>query len=315
MDIVCCLDDNFVMPCGVLLLSICENNKTESIAFHIITEGLNPDNRRKIESIAKYYDRMCYFYHIDTSLLKKAFDSPGLRNPNWTLSVYYRLLLCSVLPQNIDKVLYLDCDTIVCASLDELWNIDIQNYAIGAVPDCSGDDIRFYNRLDYDFSLGYFNAGVLLINLLYWRENDIESQLLEYMNRNVAILEYNDQDILNYVLREQKQELSIKYNLMGRFFWQTHFLYVRKKYWGDILTAINSPVIIHYTDRSKPWHKESTIILKEVWLKYYKLSPWRDIPLTYNTPFMRRLYIKIRRVLNISEPSKYRSEFIANSKK
>lgn len=315
MDIVCCLDDNFVMPCGVLLLSICENNKAEDISFHIITEGLKDDNRIKLEAIAKQYDRKICFYNINTSLLEKALDSPGLQNPDWTFSVYYRLLLGSVLPENIDKVLYLDCDTIVCGSLNELWSTDIANYAIGAVPDCSGDDIRFYNRLNYDFSLGYFNAGVLLINLLYWRRNNIESQLLEYMNSKVAILEYNDQDVLNYVLREQKKELSIKYNLMGRFFWQTRFLYVRRKYWEDISFAIKNPVIIHYTDKSKPWYKESAIVMKDLWLKYYKLSAWRDTPLTYKAPFMRRLYIEIRRALKGSETSKYRSEFMTDSVK
>lgn len=309
INIVCCLDDRFVMPCGVLLLSVCENNKNKNIVFHIVSEGLKADNIIKLEAIVKQYDCAIHFYNVNTGLLKIAADSPGLKNPNWPISVYFRLLLCSTLPENVDKVLYLDCDTLVCGSLAELWNMDIEGYAVAAAPDSTGDNIMHYNRLDYDFSLGYFNAGVLLINLLYWRNNDIERKLLEYTNKNVYILEYNDQDVLNYVFREQKKIISIKYNLMLRFFWQTRFLFVRREYWEDISNAINNPIIIHYGGRLKPWHKESTLVLKEVWLKYYKLSLWGDIPLTYKTPFKTRLYLKIRKSLQAIEPSKLRSEF------
>lgn len=312
MDIVYCLDDNFVMPCGVLLLSVCENNKAEDIVFHIITEGLRADNRVKLEAIVKQYGRKICFYNIDTSLLKSASESPGLQKPNWTLSVYYRLLLGSVLPENIDKVLYLDCDTIVCDSLSELWSTNLENYAIGAVYDYSGDDIRIYNRLDYDSSLGYFNAGVLLINLRYWRTNKIESLLLEYMNRNVAILKYNDQDVLNYVLREQKRGLPMKYNLMKRFFWQTHHLYLNKSRWSDMFNAIQAPVIIHYTPDEKPWHKDSTFHLDYIWRGYYRLSPWKNEPLTYKASYKQRLKMKLRYILRTvgllsPEVSMYRS--------
>ena len=82
--------------------------------------------------------------------------------------------------------------------MDSLWNIDIANNSVGAVPDITLTyDIRSYNRLDYEMELGYFNSGVLLINLDYWRKNSLSTIILEYINENVEKLKFHDQDALN----------------------------------------------------------------------------------------------------------------------
>lgn len=318
MNIASCLDDNYAMPCGVLFVSICENNKDQEIVFYVLSEKLKEENKKTLEKIVAGYGQHICFYTIDPEPVQHCPFQQEFQTPFITLSTYYRLLLSSTLPDNVDKVLYLDCDTIVCGELKELWNTVIDDYAIAAVSDCFGDSIVHYNRLNYDFSLGYFNAGVLLINLNCWRHNNIERKLLEYIRDYPETLEFYDQDALNYILREQKKELPIKYNLTSLFLWKTRYLLVKKSRWEEVFAAIKAPVIVHYTISPKPWHKDSAYLLNHVWLEYYKMSPWKNVPLRYKRTFMQRSKSILRNILvcfKILAPaqSKYRTDLFKKS--
>lgn len=98
----------------------------------------------------------------------------------------------------------MDGDIIVRNNLNELWNTDIKDYAIGAVPDQSEGLIVFYNRLKYPPRLGYFNSGVLLINLKYWRDNNLTEQFNKFLQTYPERVVFHDQDILKYTLRIRK---------------------------------------------------------------------------------------------------------------
>ena len=71
--------------------------------------------------------------------------------------------------------------------------------------------------MGYETRYGYFNSGVLLLNLTYWRENNLENELLEYAYNNIGLLQYHDQDILNAVLKDRKKQMSIAYNVQSTF--------------------------------------------------------------------------------------------------
>ena len=72
----------------------------------------------------------------------------------------------------------LDADMIVNGPIIDLYNTDLGNAAIGAVIDQSCDDIRHYNRLGLDSDKGYFNAGLLLINLNLWKKENCPQKYL-----------------------------------------------------------------------------------------------------------------------------------------
>lgn len=116
-----------------------------------------------------------------------------------TVETYYRLFISDILPSDIDKVLWLDCDIIVAGDLKELWNEGISDSAVGVVPDFENNNVRVMNRLKYDAAYGYFNAGVLLINLKYWRRENIIPIFTNYISDHYENLYYHDQDVLNYV--------------------------------------------------------------------------------------------------------------------
>lgn len=149
MDIVFCLDNNFVMQTGVAMTSVCENNQTESIKFHLISTGLSNENQMDLRNIVDKYGKEICFYIVDDSLLANCpVNVPG-QSKTVSIATYLKVFIVNILPDNIDKVLYLDGDLIVRGSLTDLWNTDISEVSLAAVRDIFADDIRVYNRLCY----------------------------------------------------------------------------------------------------------------------------------------------------------------------
>ncbi|KAA6342559.1 General stress protein A [termite gut metagenome] len=276
MDIVCGIDNNFVQHCGVLMTSVFENNKEEEITFHILTDGLTQKNQLLLEQVTSSYKQQIHVYCIDRSILK---DCPIRRGDHVSLATYFRILIPFILPNSLHKVLYLDCDIIVRKSIKDLWNYDISNKPIGAVYDMVIEDIRHYNRLCYNRELGYFNAGVLLINLDYWRDKDISNKLLRYIDQYPERIKWWDQDALNGVLIKDTVILPFKYNMQDSFFRKDPML--RKEFLIEINRYLSDPIILHYSTSNKPWFKGNFHPLKGEYFKYLALTPWRKYKCTF----------------------------------
>lgn len=267
------IDNNFVMQCGVTITSIGENNKDSNITIHIISEELNDESSQQLEAICRKYKFNYILHRVDSSILK---DCPLLSgSDNGKIATYFRFLIPQLV-QNLDKALYLDSDIIVRHSLNNLWNYNIDNYAIGVVPGQDNDKIQHFNRLNYDKNKGYFNAGVLLMNLKYWRENNVFERLMRYVLNEGKDLKWQDQDALNYILQDEKMILPIKYNLQEGMLFSLENIELDKKYFKDLHAAIIDPTIIHYTSALKPWWKDCKHPYKHEWWKYLYLTNWNN---------------------------------------
>ena len=288
MDIVACTDKRNVMPTGVMMISVCENNPEVDIHFHLVTDtdvSTSQCNDLK-ELLASYKGKAITFYPIPLNMIDNQFPNIDKRIPR---TAYYRLFLSALLPEKVDKVLYFDGDIIVRHSLTELWNTDVSGHALAAVPDMREGVIDRYNRLKYSPSWGYFNSGMLLINLKYWREHHALERFLDCIQKHHAQLVYHDQDVLNDVFHEQKIMLPIKFNFQHGHLWKEP-LYDYWKYEQQVLEARKDPVIIHYTG-GKPWTKYIKYHnpYSSSFYKYQNLSKWRGIKVDN-----RSIYTKIR---------------------
>lgn len=314
MDIVICTDNNYIMPSGVLFCSICENNKPENIIFHVIADQSFSDaSRQALSDIIKKYDKEIRFYQIDPSIFA-SFPIGRKDQPiHITLAAYYRLYLTELLPKELNKVLYLDGDIIVRGSLKDLWNTDIENYAVGVIPDLHEGSISNYNRLRYSPTLGYFNSGVLLINLQYWRENNILNDFLSYAKENYKALKFHDQDILNFIFRNQKLRLPIKYNLQNEMLFKEPD--ISWEYENELNEAIQNPIILHFTSRLKPWNKECDHPYKNEFFKYQNLTQWKGMPVQNRyKPSLKRYIKKILQKLKLikTTPNPFRNNLKLN---
>lgn len=186
MNIAVCTDKWFVMPTGVMMYSVCVNNPDVDIVFHVIhDDSVTSKNRNDLEeTLAEFKGKSIAFYHVDVTKF------PSFPNiiigHGITQATYYRLMLSEILPETIHKVLYLDGDIIARHSLLPLWNMDLKGYAVGAVPDLLEIEYskEFSSRLNYPPQYGYFNSGVLLVNLDYWREHRVVRDFVRYLQEH-----------------------------------------------------------------------------------------------------------------------------------
>ena len=277
MNILCATDDNYVALCGIMLTSLYLNNRDINIHVYLLTEGINENDSSKLKQTAKQYNATLTILKVEASQFSHCPLWPG---DHLSIAAYYRLMASSLLPDSVDKILYLDCDIIVNGSLKSLWNLDIENSAIGAVPDAEFYNEEFYHRLHLPKNKIYFNSGVLLINLKYWRMHNVENRCFACIEQQRDVLLFHDQDTLNVVLQDEVKVLPLQYNL------QTPFLladfskhYVSGVTVSSILAASKCPPIIHYIGGGKPWNGHSRHPFRKHFYYYKSLSFWNNVSL------------------------------------
>jgi len=289
MDIVTCSDNRYILPMGVMMYSLCKSNPDTDIVFHIIVDGtVSPGQKQNLEdNIQTFRNIRISFYTVDETALS-AFPNISELGAI-TKAAYYRLMLAEILPDTVQKVLYLDGDLIVRKSLAPLWNLDLTEYAIAAVPDPSSGIIEYYNRLKYPAERGYFNSGVLLINLDYWRQHAALRAFNDYIEKRADDIIFHDQDVLNYVFFDQKLTLPIKYNLANGYLFKNKCF----DYWKveeELQEALKDPVIVHFTAKEKPWNAYQRTLhpFSSSWNLYQDQTLWRGVKTDYR-PWKLRL--------------------------
>ena len=293
INILCATDNNYAPYCGVMLTSVFENNRDSAVtAYILIDKPLQESHQEKFNSLAARYCQQIIFLEVNNAFFEQ-FPLKGDGINHWSIVTYYRLYAERLLPVNVEKVLYLDCDIVVTGSLRGLFDLDLEDIAVGAVPDMCTEWNEYFTRLKYDKSKGYFNAGALLINLSYWRNNDVGLRCMDYLSEHYDRIFNNDQDVLNAVLFDNKLNLPVTYNYQI----QLRMAYFYDGFSREMKEDIQSttrPLIIHYAAELKPWMLcYYNYPFNKEWHTYRRLSLWKNIPLKY--PEKRRFNYFIKR--------------------
>ena len=271
MDIIFATNNNFCSHAAEAIVSLLETNKDKAITIHLFTIGCDVENIERIREIVERYSQVIVMYPITNEIFAD-FPETGA----YSLACYLRLLAPSLLP-HIGKALYLDCDLIVNGDISELWNLDITDYAVAAVHDAilSYHIVKGYLGYDY-WQDGYFNSGVLLMNLKYWREHGLQQKLVDYLNTHKVSLP--DQDALNVILHGCVKWIHPKWNChVGYFAFPPLVPLSEKKYIKELWSGAK---IVHFTGPTEPWYKECVNPYKKVYLKYRNVANWNaSVPL------------------------------------
>lgn len=275
IEIVACTDKHFVMTTGVMIQSVCINNPEIDITFHIVfDDDVTSNDKQDLISVTDSFEgKFIRFY--PASKYVNISKYPALsKKIKITRATYFRLFITDILPKDIERVLYLDGDIIVRHSLLPLWEIDMTNVAIAAVAGSEGN-LDHYRRLGYNPDLGYFNAGVLLINLRYWRDHNVVNEFKNFIEKHSEAILLHDQDVLNAVFKEKKLHLPAKYNLHHGFLEKVP-VYDFKKYKVEVLEARRDPVIVHFT-AEKPWDADqrNKHPFSSTFYKYQNQTKWK----------------------------------------
>jgi len=236
-------DDNFWAPAYALMRSVCLfSHRRGDLVFHLCHRTLRPEHKTDLDAIAREFGAKLHYYDLDRSELFADIARRMPENKRLTNIVYARLVIDRIIGADALRVLYLDCDMLVRAPIEEVYDIDLEGFPIAAVRDTigafivAGRDLR-NNRDIFDIADPYFNAGMLLIDLEKWREANILSRLEEALASGVMDRIYYDQDFLNLVFKNNWLRLPPTWNTID----------ARHAHEGL------DPSILHYTGEAKPW--------------------------------------------------------------
>lgn len=270
INIFFAIDEKFVQHLSVTLASILHNaNEEDKIDIYIMTKGLSEKSIGKIKSLSYIKPFNLEIVNVDDTLFKN-YKAPNYINSTAT---YYRYIIPTVKPK-IDKALYLDCDIVVKQSLKELFDTDLEDNYVAGVEDVHEVmmSVKLKPKLK-DISF-YFNAGVLLLNCKKMRKDNLTETLFQTTNSLSGRCYLGaDQDVLNIACKDKRKLLDLKYNLHSAIYNAR----IYTNYSTQIIkNAIHNPVIIHYTDRLKPWMLKG--FPQNDWAyeyyKYLKLTPF-----------------------------------------
>ena len=279
-------DDNYVPFLSITLISFFENNQNEfdKINIFILDDGIKENNKNKLETLLSKYD--CSTYFIKTKPLNELDINIMTieRNVNISsLTTYARLFITNLLPKDIDKILYLDCDALIVDSLKGFWEENIEDYYCAGILDC----INTTMKKAYGFSKEdiYINAGVLLINLKKWREDEVEVKFIDFMVKNQHRYYQHDQGVINNVFKDKIKIVNPKYNLQIHF--QTFdydlsrkFNCMETEYYSKEIVeeAQKHPVFLHFcgSEYFRPWYNPEHPYANE-FKKYAKLANCEEI--------------------------------------
>ena len=297
MNILCATDDKFAQHCAAMLISVLKNNPA-NISIYILTESLSNYNEAKLKLTVTENGGNIHIVTVNPEILK---DCPMPSDPQLShisKATYYRLWLSKLLPNSVEKIIYLDCDIVVRHSLIDLWETPLNNLALGAVYHIGSSNINEIKRLGYPVKYGYFNAGVLLINLRYWRDNNIPEKLIEFLFIHKDTIHFHDQDVLNGVLFDKCIMLPCKWNMLNAFFLKSTLrindineeiiINDYSEYKKQILINKDDPVVIHFASTPKPWNIGCRHPYKNEYYHYLQYTPWYE----FKVPKIRYLTLR-----------------------
>lgn len=304
LNLVLCSDNNFVIPTLLAIDSIFRHNAESFFVVFIVTTRFSQKNIETIENFSKQRNKQAKIEIITANedILK---DCPIKKGDHVSLAAYLRIFLPSILPKDINKILYLDGDIICVSSVLDFYNADISSKSCSAVRDERNNDEEIFNRLEYPKDCGYFNSGVILINLEYWRKNDIQNKTLSYIFSNKEKCLWHDQDALNVTLSGTVDFADFKYNLTQGFLFDKKQLKIDSEYYPKIDNAIKNPCLIHYCATYKPWHIECNSPFKKLWRQSYKKTFGKNCRLQFKNKGTARIKWCIKLILNTLKIKKY----------
>ena len=264
-------DANYIPHMCASMASILSNAATgDDYNFYILGNKIPQQAKQKIEKLkSKIRNFSITYFNIENDDFK---NCPITGYVNYiTKATYYRFKIPELL-WNIDRVLYLDSDTIVTTDISELYNVDMEENYIAAVPEAYNQHHK--KRLEIDGDNYYCNAGVILMNLNKIRRDGIDKLLFEYAEHPTRKIIYQDQDILNEVLKYKIKYLPLAWNLQhDAIFYTDSYPYHKKEKYN----AVSAPKLIHFTNKYKPWHYKCQNPYKKQYLKYLKKTCFRTL--------------------------------------
>lgn len=263
------------MPLAVMLASVAANlERGQSVIAHVVESALSPATKARVERSLPRGTMTLNWISVDRDRMAVVVGT--LRRENWlTIATFYRLLLGELLPAELNKVIYLDCDLVLTRCLGTLWQTDLGDHYLAAVqePDPDGGHMSskrglpLYRELGLPAGMKLFNAGVLVINLQKWRQEMLAARVVAYLRAAGERALWQDQDGLNAIIAGDWKELDARWNV-------TMHLYLDPSRVANCEMLLSDPYIVHFNTAVKPWHSHFRYGFQDLFLHYLDQTDW-----------------------------------------
>lgn len=281
LDVLYQFNEKYAPYAGASITSLFENNKHfQDIRVFILGEELSDKSMHRLRELSAAYSRSMSF--IDTRsliLMMKKMNMPPYRG---SYAANMRLFLSFILDESVDRLLYIDSDTIVDGPLDELAELNMEDHPLAMSLDSL---VRIHKkRLGFSRDDYYYNSGVILFSMEKWRSERCSERIANHVKNVRAWYPSPDQDLLNVVLKGEIMKLPPRYNIQPVYlafslnsYYKTfggRGFYTRE----EVAEALKFPAIYHFFRfiGEFPWHKGNVHPDNDLFDKYLALSPWRD---------------------------------------
>ena len=293
-------DDNYAPFLAVTFKSILDNaSKDFSYKFYVLTTDLSSNYEKRIKEFESEDVKVEFIFLKDT--IEKIKAKFHLRD-YYSIETYYRFFIANMFPQ-YDKVLYCDCDVIVLGDIAELYNHNIDKYLVGACPEEVMTEVKIFGdyveqALDVDCEK-YFNAGVMLMNLKAFREENIEEKFFDMLQKYTFRVT-QDEDYLNVLCKGKVKLFHLGWNKTA---------FKNDKFDDKDLR------LIHYKIHWKPWHYDGVLYENHFWDYAKQTSFYEEIlnkKLSYSDEEKRRDAIAYERLKQMAiddakDPNNYKN--------
>lgn len=254
-------DDNYATLTAVSVVSLLQHNPGASVT--LLGCGLMQESIDLVRSRAEKFGSGDFRY-IDVGPMIQQLKRRGVSS-YVSYAVYSRIYIADVLATDHGRILYLDCDTLVNDSLEELFAVDLAGQPIGLAPDCVCRD--YYQVIKLPCGKRYFNSGVMLIDLDAWRRCACTRLLLDEIEHPHGPNPLGDQDVIVRALNDLITPLAPRWNFLSQYFLLSYsgvrsIVGRQEGLWAseeDYLQAQAHPAIYHFSGNTlgRPWAPDS----------------------------------------------------------
>ncbi|HFI0102146.1 TPA: glycosyltransferase [Streptococcus suis] len=239
LDIAFSVNNRYAQYLGATILSILAHHPKEEVRVHILYKEIAQSILQDLGNLAQQTPNLELHFHL---LEDQQFSAIPIRTEQFPIESFSRFLLPELLI-DLERILYLDVDILVHGNLMELFQTDLEGYALGAIVEA--DIFKYYqwylDSLGFGPNDAYFSSGVLLMDLDKMRQNGTTNQLIAMALEKARDYKFPDQDILNTYYKGQFKQLSPAYNYTD----------VRKQ---NRELATDDVLIEHFNGDIKAWH-------------------------------------------------------------
>lgn len=234
-----------------MLFSLLKANPTTRFSLYVLHTSLTDAHFAPLSRVCP--DRL----RIYSIVIPEGFLSQAPTSGRYPVEMYYRIFAAQLLPESVDRILYLDPDLVILNPLDALYAIDFGENLFAAASHISPNSkLTLVNDLRLSMPQGssYVNSGVMMMNIEALRREQSTEEVFDYIETHKLILMLPDQDVLNAVYATRILTVDhLRYNLSERNF---QLYNLKSENWEHPLTLSwvrQNTAIVHYCGRNKPW--------------------------------------------------------------